>query len=230
MPKRLWMAIAAFALLITASAAACADPLPINQLPMYGGRAKTDEMKSADADFIASMEKRGLSRAEGARQMLGRGWAAWSRKDMTTAMARFNQAWLLDPENGNVYHGFALITAERDGTTSEVERFFRLATSRPKVDAEAFVDYGKFLWMVKRLDESRVELNKALRVSAMARNARSNMAFTYYLKNDFANACTWAREARINGDELEKGFLEEMCSRDGKSDESKPASPAGPPA
>ena len=149
MPKRLWMAIAAFALLITASAAACADPLPINQLPMYGGRAKTDEMKSADADFIASMEKRGLSRAEGARQMLGRGWAAWSRKDMTTAMAR---------------------------------------------------------------------------------NARSNMAFMYYLKNDFANACTWAREARINGDELEKGFLEEMCSRGGKSDEGKPASPAGPPA
>jgi len=230
MPKCLWTAITALALLITASATASANPLPINQLPMYGGRAKTEEMKSADADFIASIEKGGLSRADGAKQVLGRGWAAWAKGDTTTAMARFNQAWLLDPENGNVYHGFALITAGRDGTASEVERFFRLATSSPKVDAEAFVDYGKFLWMVKRLDESQAELNKALRISATARNARSHMAFTYYLKNDFTKACTWAWEARNNGDELERGFLEEMCNRAGKPDEGKPASPAGPPA
>ncbi|WP_447777218.1 tetratricopeptide repeat protein [Variovorax boronicumulans] len=226
--KRLWIAIAA-ALLLTA-AAASADPLPINQLPMYGGRQKTEEMKNADADFIASMEKRGLSRAEGAKQALGRGWAAWGKKDMTTAMARFNQAWLLDPENGNVYHGFALIMADRDGTTSEVERLFRVATSKQKVDAEVFVDYGKFLWMQKRLDESQAELNKALRISPMARNARAHMAFVHYLKNDFASACTWAREARINGDALEAGFPEDMCRRADKPDEGKPAFPARPPA
>jgi len=226
--KRLWIAMAA-ALLLTA-AVASADPLPINQLPMYGGRAKTEAMKNADADFIASMEKRGLSRAEGAKQVLGRGWTAWRKKDMTTAMARFNQAWLLDPENGNVYHGFALIMADRDGTTSEVERLFRVATSKQKVDAEVFVDYGKFLWMEKRLDESQAELNKALRISPMARNARSHMAFVHYLKNDFASACTWAREARINGDELEAGFPEDMCRRADKPDEGKPAFPARPPA
>ena len=211
--KRLWMAIAASVLLI--ATAAHADPLPINQLPMYGGRAKTEAMKSADADFIASMDKQGLSRAEGAKQALRLGWAAWARKDMTMAMARFNQAWLLDPENGNAYHGFALVTAVRGGAPSDMERFFLLATSKPGVDAEAFVDYGKFLWMQKRLDASQVQLNKALQVSKTARNARSNMAFVHYLKNDFAGACTWAREAKANGDTLEMGFSEEMCRRAG---------------
>jgi Tfp pilus assembly protein PilF len=140
------------------------------------------------------------SRAEGARQMIKAGWTAWAKRDMATAMARFNQAWLLDPENGNAYHGFALVTAVRDGTPSDMESFFRMATSKPNVDAEAFVDYGKFLWMDKRLDASQAQLNKALQISATARNARSNMAFVHYLKNDFANACTWARKAEGNGD------------------------------
>ncbi|MES2247075.1 MAG: hypothetical protein V4645_07330 [Pseudomonadota bacterium] len=226
--KRLWIAIAA-SLLLTA-AVASADPLPINQLPMYGDRAKTEAMKNADADFIASMEKQGLSRAEGARQAIQRGWTAWGKRDLTTAMARFNQAWLLDPENGNAYHGFALVMAVRGDASSDLERFFRLATSKPVVDAEAFVDYGHFLWQEKRLDESQVQLNKALQVSATARNARANMAFVYYLKNEFAPACTWARDAKANGDRLERGFLDEMCMRAGQPQGGAPAAPAPPPA
>lgn len=226
--KRLWIAIAA-SLLLTA-AAASADPLPTNQLPMYGGRVKTEEMKNADADFIASMEKQGLSRAEGARQMLKLGWTAWSKRDMATAMARFNQAWLLDPENGNVYHGFALVSAVRGDAPSDVERLFRLATSKRTVDAEAFVDYGYFLAMEKRLDASLLQLNKALRVSATARNARSNIAFVYYLKNDFANSCAWVQKAIVNGDRMEAAFPEDICSRAGKPQDGTTTDGVPPPA
>ncbi|WP_398500856.1 hypothetical protein [Variovorax sp.] len=217
--------------LLLGTAAAFADPLPINQLPMYGGRAKTEAMQKADADFIASMEKQGLSRAEGARQMLRQGWAAWGKRDMTTAMARFNQAWLLDPENGNAYHGFALVLALREGTPSDIERMFRLATSKPTVDAEAFVDHGHFLMGQKRLDASMVQLGQALRISPTVRNARANMAFVHYLKNDFANACAWARKAESNRDPLEPGFLEEMCMRAASETEGgTPVSRASPPA
>lgn len=213
--------MAASVLLIATSAATAADPLPINQLPinqlpMYGGRAKTEEMKSADAVFIASMEKQGLSRAEGAKQMLRKGWTAWGKRDMTTAMARFNQAWLLDPENGNVYHGFALVLAVRDGESSDVEDLFLLATSKPTVDEEAFVDYGQFLWMEERLDESQAQLKKALQISKTARNARANMAFVHYLKNDMKSACTWAAAAEANGDTLQKEFPDQACFTAGR--------------
>jgi len=226
--KRLWIAIAA-SLLLTA-AAASADPLPTNQLPMYGGRAKTEAMKSADADFIASMEKQGLSRAEGARQMLKLGWTAWAKRDMATAMARFNQAWLLDPENGNVYHGFALVGAVRGDAPSDVEPLFRLATSKRRVDAEAFVDYGYFLASESRLDASLLQLNKALEVSATARNARSNIAFVYYLKNDFASSCVWVQRAAANGDRMEAAFPEDICARADKPLDRKASDGASPPA
>jgi Tfp pilus assembly protein PilF len=194
-----------------------AQPLPINQLPMYGERPKTTEMKNADAAFIASVEKQGLSRQEAAKQAARSGWASWAKRDPATAMSRFNQAWLLDPENGNAYHGFAVLTSVRGGAPSEVERLFGLATSKPTVDAEAFVDYGRFLWTQKQLDKSLVQLNKALQLSSVARNARSNIAFVHYLKGDAGNACKWARDAQKNGDELEKGFVEDMCRRAGKS-------------
>ena len=184
---------------------AFADSLPINQLPMYGGREKTTEMKNADAAFVASIKKQGLSRQEGAKQAVKSGWSYWAKRDFSNAMSRFNQAWLLDPENGDAYHGFALATSVRGGTPNEVESLFQLAVSKSKVDPVAFVDYGRFLWTQKQLEKSLAQLDRALQLSSTARNARSNTAFVYYLKGDVGSACTWARDAQKNGDELEIG-------------------------
>ncbi|MFM9924834.1 hypothetical protein VLK31_17715 [Variovorax sp. H27-G14] len=208
------LATLAAALLITAGAA-CADALPTNQQPMYGNHEKAAALKSADDAFVAAIEQQGLSRADASRHAVRAGWRYWANNDLITAMSRFNQAWLLDPENGNAYHGFALVTATRGGTPEEVEQFFRLAASKPGVAAEAHVDYGRFLWMQKRLDASLAQLDTALKVSLTARNARSQMAFVHYLKQDFAPACVWAKGARANNDELEPGFLEDMCQRAG---------------
>jgi tetratricopeptide (TPR) repeat protein len=208
------LATLAAALLLTVGAA-CADVLPINQQPMYGDTEKAAALQSADDKFVAGIEKQGLSRADASRHAVKAGWGYWARRDLGTAMSRFNQAWLLDPENGDAYHGFALVTSMRGGAPAEVERYFRLATSRPGVAAEAHVDYGRFLWTQKRLDDSLAQLDTALKVSFTARNARAQMAFVHYLKEDFAPACTWAKGARVNNDELEPGFLEDMCQRAG---------------
>ncbi len=212
---RYWL-IASIAALLTVGSV-LADSLPINQLPMYGGREKTEAMKTADAAFIASIEKQGLSREEGAKRAIQSGWSYWAKRDIATAMSRFNQAWLLDPENGNAYHGFALVTSARGASPSEVERLFQLAVSKSKVAPVAFVDYGRFLWTRKQLEKSLVQLNKALQLSSTAHNARSNISFVHFLKGDFSSACNWAKDAQKNGDQLEKGFLEDMCRRAGKS-------------
>lgn len=217
MKRHYWLIASIIALLAIGSA--FAESRPINQLPMYGDREKNEAMKSADAAFIASIEKGGLSREDGAKQVIKSGWSYWAKRDITTAMLRFNQAWLLDPENGNAYHGFALVTSVRGGSPSEVERLFKLAVSKSKVDPVVFVDYGRFLWTQKQLEDSLVQLNKALRLSSTAFNARSNISFVHFLKGDFGNACNWAKDAQKNGDELERGYLEDMCRRAGKSGE-----------
>lgn len=189
--------------------------LPINEIPMYGNMNKTEEMKKADAVLIAEVQKAGYSREAGAKAAVQRGWTSFDKGDLGGAMRRFNQAWLLDPENGDIYHGFAVVVHRRDKSLSEAEKYFHLALSKPKVGANAYVDYGRFLWLQNRYDESLAQLNKAIKISPTAYNAYSNISFVYYKKGDFVQACKWAKDAKTNNDQLEPGYLEEMCHRAG---------------
>jgi Tfp pilus assembly protein PilF len=148
-----------------------------------------------------------------AKDVLREAWALYQKVDYGPAMRKFNQAWLLDPENGDAYHGFAVITLVRDKQVSEAERLFRIALSKPAVNPNAYVDYGRFLWIGDRLDDSLAQLHKALELSPKAHNARSNIALVHYKRRDYAKACEFARAAKANGDDLQPGFLEEMCSK-----------------
>lgn len=178
---------------------------------MYGEREKTEALKKADADFIASIEKLGVTRQEGAKQLVKSGWSYWKKNDLNLTIARFNQAWLLDPENVDAYHAFAVARSAQGAAPDEVERYFLLGISKPTANSAIYVDYGRFLRTQKRLDESLIQLDKALKISPTALNARSNISFVHYLKSDFVLACTWAKDAKNNGDGLEAGYLEDMC-------------------
>lgn len=193
-----------------------AEPLPVNQRPMYGGIEKTEAMKKADAEFIAKIESMGVTREEGAERVINNAWVYFFRRDLPGAMSRFNQAWLLDPENGDAYHGFAVVMAERGDPAAEVEKYFRMATAKPKVGPTAFVDYARFLSIQGRFDESLVHGKKALEISSTARNARSQISYAYMSKHDVANACAWAKAAKANGDALDPGYFEAACRRSGK--------------
>jgi Tfp pilus assembly protein PilF len=184
-----------------------------NEMPMYGGINKNEKMKKADADLIATIEKQGYSRQSGSQDAVSKGWFYFEKGDLSTAMKRFNQAWLLDPENGDVYHGFAVIVHKRDNAISEAEKYFKMALSKSRVSVNAYVDYGRFLWVQNRYDESLIQLDKAIKISPKAYNARSNISFVYYKKGDFIQACKWAKAAKDNNDQLESGYLEAMCRR-----------------
>ena len=204
----LLLVIALFAL-----SARATEPPPVNQLPMYGERPKSAALTKADEDFVQSFQTMGISRQEAAKMVLAKAWSSWTDRDFSTAMRRFNQAWLLDADNAEAYYGFALITAVRGGSNTEVERLFTLAITKPSANADLHVKYGRFLGMQKQFDKSLAQLNRALALCSTAHNARSNASMVYYLQGDFGKACTWAKTAKENGDELEPGYLEDMCRR-----------------
>lgn len=187
--------------------------LPANEIPMYGSVEKTRKMKDSDAAFIASIETRGKSRQAVAKDVMRAGWGYFHKGNHAAAIKRFNQAWLLDPDNADAYHGFALISAVRDKAAGEAEKFFHLALAKPGINVNAYVDFGRLLWIQNRLDESLVQLEKALAISATAHNARANMAMVYFKKSDYSRACALASGARDNRDIIATDFLEEMCKR-----------------
>lgn len=195
---------------------------PDNQLPMYGylhdleptndaERKFLKNIKRIDKAFIDEILSQGYTRKSGSRAVVKRGWDYDRKNDQATAMMRFNQGWLLDPENGDSYHGFAVMLAKRGDEPEDIERYFLKALLKPNVSVVAHVDYGRFLWMQKRLDQAMKVLHGALEIEPKAYLARAHIAFIHYLRRDAKKACHWAKLAEKNGDDLEKGFRENMC-------------------
>ena len=70
---------------------------PMKELPMYGGQHKP------------KVEKNKVFSKDAAQH----GWKAYYEGDFDKSMRRFNQAWMFDPENPEVYWGFGLVLQKR---------------------------------------------------------------------------------------------------------------------
>jgi Tfp pilus assembly protein PilF len=196
-----------------------AERVPFYEQPMYGLIAKSDELKKADQTFIDGVIAKYETREAGSKVWVNHGWAEFRKKDFKTAMMRFNQAWLLDAENGDTYYGFALVLSERKAPAAEIEKLFLTALSKANVSILARVDYGRFLWTQKRLDESLVQLQQVVDVAPTVYGAHAHIAYVYFLKRNFDEACRWGKIADDHGvsPTAEKGFTAEMCRRAGKT-------------
>jgi tetratricopeptide (TPR) repeat protein len=81
----------------------------IRLLPKYGNVSKTKEQKQADEEMINSyLEKEGTPR-KASELLIRLGYDYLYKGDIKTAMYRFNQAWLMDPKNDNVFWGFGAV-------------------------------------------------------------------------------------------------------------------------
>lgn len=103
-----------------------ASDYPINERPMFGEVTKTADQLRADKIYIEMATKGGRSREEAAEMAAKTGWNAFYKGDHATAIKRFNQAWLLDPDNQLALWGFAVISGERK-QAAEAVRFFDMA-------------------------------------------------------------------------------------------------------
>jgi tetratricopeptide (TPR) repeat protein len=81
----------------------------IRLLPEYGNATKTKDQKEADDDFIKLSLQQDGTREKASDHMVNLGFNYLYKKDLRTAMYRFNQAWLLNPKNENAYWGFGAI-------------------------------------------------------------------------------------------------------------------------
>lgn len=95
----------------------------IDNIPMYGQPAiqRPDFLKKADEDFI----KQAVT-GFGSREAASKAWWAQAEKFMNDgnldyAMRRYNQSWLLDPNNYQPYWGFGRVMTERSKLDEAIE-------------------------------------------------------------------------------------------------------------
>src|SRR5262249_42229294 len=83
-----------------------------NLLPKYGSLPKTEWQKAADAKFIAAIDEQYHGdRNKASADFAARGWEYVAERRLAEAMRRFNQAWLLNNNNGTALWGMAAIQA-----------------------------------------------------------------------------------------------------------------------
>lgn len=124
----------------------------VNELPMYGNLQKTSVQQVADRRYIARMTKDGRSREAAAEYVARAGWSAYYAGDHALAIKRFNQAWLLDPDNQFALWGFALISIER-GHVKEAVRYFRMAIDSGPENANLRRDYEAALQSLEQAEQ-----------------------------------------------------------------------------
>lgn len=166
----------------------------INKLPMYGGVKKCKEYLEDDKIFLAESDKNFKNRKDAAKHMITRGWEYLYSGKPDTAMMRFNQAWLLDSLNADIYWGYGNLLGMQ-GKFKESLPFFgksmKLNPKNAKVLHDASVSYGNTFYQtkdVKYLNSSIQFLKTA--ISIEPRNAQFyaqlTAAYSYFNQKDSA--------------------------------------------
>ncbi len=113
-----------------------AESRPSNELPMYGGQDKSH----IPPNKINSQNAADL------------GWEYLMKGDVDTAIKRFNQSWMFNPNNVDALWGFGIVTLQRANILKE-EPLFNLKES------------VKYLEMAKSLAQENLRLNVDLSLS-----------------------------------------------------------------
>ncbi|BDQ35398.1 tetratricopeptide repeat protein [Pseudodesulfovibrio portus] len=178
-----------------------AGEYPMNEVPMYGGIEKTPALLQADEHLISDIEAKGYTREQGAVLFAKRGWDFFRKGDMSTAIKRFNQAWLLDGDNYQAYWGFALVYLLRDADIENADRMFVKALSLEPDAGNFYMEYGRFTAENKseNPEEAIALFQKGLAIAPRIRDGYVGLILSYDEKKDVESAYYWYRQGKTHG-------------------------------
>lgn len=95
----------------------------IDEVPMYGGidRTAMPELAAADKILIEETSKEFGSRRAASNAFVDRAFRLYRDNDLSTSMKRFNQAWLIDETNPEVYHGIGSVVYDQGDNCGAME-------------------------------------------------------------------------------------------------------------
>jgi len=204
---------------------------PDNEKVMYGYNDYEDyltnqpnfpELYGADKEFILSMLKKMDSLEKASEEANLWGWEYMRKGDGATAIKRFNQAWLLNPENPDVYWSFGTISSSEGDFTKSIEMFEKAEQINEKskqFEKEStldnfYCDYGySLIYLYDNLgDDSIINeaidlLEESISLSEDTSDCCTNwkLAVAYYVKGDYDTSWNQA----IVADKLESSCTEQ---------------------
>jgi tetratricopeptide (TPR) repeat protein len=176
-------------------------------LPKYGKAEKTPEQKKADKELIDAYVAQAGSRSKGSELLIRLGFNYLYKGDLRTAMYRFNQAWLLDPQNPNVNWGFGAVyfllgdfpkaLEQYDEGLKADENNSNILTDKATIYMTRYMDSNN----EKDYNQALSLFKKSYSVNPTYQNTLFKISVCYFLKKDCDNAWKYYDECQILGGE-----------------------------
>jgi len=200
----------------------------IRLLPKYGHVAKTEEQKNYDKEFIETTLKKIPDKRKASDHLIELGFK-YLYNDIKTAMYRFNQAYLLDSTNTDIFWGYGGIYM----TLGDYQKAQQQYLDGLLIDANnthLLTDYGTYFMAqyyalqpidnknaLANLDSAINYMTKSYQINAKDPNTTFKLAVCYYAKKDCNNAWKYYDECvLLGGQPITEDFtkaLKQQCKR-----------------
>lgn len=185
-----------------------AGDIPRNEQPMYDNANMPPEAQRTNETFVANMKK--PERELMSNRAVDIGWQALSQNDIPKAMRRFNQGWLLNPDNGRVYWGFAVVLQIRDKNLDGAIEMFDKARKLLPGDPALLVDYGRILEGSGRQRDAIEKFEAALALNEKIPPAYYGLVRAYLGLGNAQKALQYAKRGKQMGLQMSDGEIEQL--------------------
>lgn len=168
-------------------------------LPKYGYQAKSEGEKQADQELIKSVLEKDSTNRKASDHLISLGFK-YLYKDIKTAMYRFNQAYLLDSTNSDIYWGFGGVYLTL-GDYARAEKQYLAGLAIDPKNTHLLTDYGTYFMAqfyelqaveekdaLRNLDSAIVYMKRSYDLNPKDPNTTYKLSICYWNKGDCDNA------------------------------------------
>jgi tetratricopeptide (TPR) repeat protein len=195
----------------------------IRLLPEYGNAQKTAGQIAADEELIRTELKAEGTHRKASDHLIKVGFDYLYRGDLKTAMYRFNQAWLLDPKNENVYWGFGAIYFVFNDYREALNQYNDGLQLNPN-SSNILTDKGTIYLTQFEKDHDEFNLSLALgnlnqsyKITPSNQNTLLKLSVAYFYNKDCSNAWRFYNECmKLGGQPITREFteaLKKLCNK-----------------
>ena len=195
--------------------------------PMFGEAAMDERYQKFVEDSRKAAIQQSGSIDSAVMDLTNKAWMFFMQNDLETAMRRFNQAWLLNPEFPDAYFGFAALLEMQDKNV-EALRFYFLGASKDKNNIRTIICFKKIAECKERLNDLAGAVNTLIKIrvlkpddvfmfkklgylyTQLGQNTSAQEAFAKAIELDPKDPVTFYNRAflRQNMDENDKAIID----------------------
>jgi len=188
-------------------------------LPKYGNLPKSEGELKADKEFLVKAIELDTTAEKAAAHMIDLGFQ-YLYQDMKTAMYRFNQAYLLDSTNSDIYWGYGAIYFMLNRLDLAREQYEQGLAVDP-ANTRIITDYGTTYMSEYFANQNNSALEKAISMLSKSytidptnQNTSYKLSSCYLMRNDCENAVKFYKACiSFGGDPVTQEFKNEIEKR-----------------